>query len=452
VSKFDLRDISERLAASQSTEAVLFEYLGYLQSIRPDWRVSLAFYEVSRDALVNVYVRDGARLQRRDLLLPVDQLPARLVRKFFHPSAFFNHTDRRNLLTQLFQTSPYYELSPLEAPSIRSIAPLANWQSAVAVPLADAEDILALMVLASDKKNAFGSKAMGEIVPVRALASMALAQHLHRASRQAGPADPRQAAKVAAEFQDQVQQLARRAAELEAENQDKAARMSALTHEIESLDRSSGHYREELERVKGALGALEEQNQAATQHLSDAYAQLDRAQNRLDQFQHTLGFLRDVCQVLAEEHDRDEFARVMVSWFCEQFGVERCSLMVADPAREVLHIAAHRGIDPLVARQVKVRVGQGIAGWVARNRKPLLVRVREDANGAHTGQDAYNSDSFVAVPLVHNNKLHGVLNLSNKKNGEVFEEHDLDRAVLAGALLAMTLDRHDSVRRAAAWS
>lgn len=59
MSKFDLRDISERLARSRDTETVVHEFLGYLQAMRGDWRASLAFYEVSRDALVKVYERHG---------------------------------------------------------------------------------------------------------------------------------------------------------------------------------------------------------------------------------------------------------------------------------------------------------------------------------------------------------------------------------------------------------
>src|SRR5262245_20627839 len=114
MSKFDLRDISQRIAASKDTEAVVFEFLGYLQAVRPDWRVSLSFYEVSRDALINAYTRQGDRLVRRDIMLPVDHLPPRLVRKFFHPSAFFNGPSRKGFLSNLFQTSPHYEPDPLE--------------------------------------------------------------------------------------------------------------------------------------------------------------------------------------------------------------------------------------------------------------------------------------------------------------------------------------------------
>src|SRR5689334_22502044 len=106
MSKFDLRDISQRLAASKDTEAVVFEFLGFLQDARPDWRPSLSFYEVSRDALVNVYTRHGTNLVRRDVLVSVDHLPPRLVRKFFHSSAFSNAPAKRSLLSNLFRASP----------------------------------------------------------------------------------------------------------------------------------------------------------------------------------------------------------------------------------------------------------------------------------------------------------------------------------------------------------
>ena len=103
MSKFDLRDVSKRLSESRDTEAVVYEFLGYLQSLRPDWRASLAFYEVSRDTLTSLYARDGEELVRRDLLVAVEQLPPRLVRKFFHAGAFSDTGNRRSLLASLFK-------------------------------------------------------------------------------------------------------------------------------------------------------------------------------------------------------------------------------------------------------------------------------------------------------------------------------------------------------------
>jgi transcriptional regulator with GAF, ATPase, and Fis domain len=453
VSKFDLRDISDRLTGSRDTEALVYEFLGYLQAVQPDWRASLAFYEVSRDALASVYHRAGQRLVRRDIQLPVDQLPARLVRKVFHPSAFFNPMERRSLLAQVFGSTPAYEPDPLEAPALAPLTATDFWQACVCLPMADAEDVLALLVIVSEKRGAFGGKAIADLIPVKSMAALALAQHLYRAGRTRStdltvPA-------VAAEFQDRIQRLSARGEELEAENQTKARQLEALAVEIEQLDKNSTQYQQELDRVKQALYALEEQAGAATQHLTDAYSELSGTRAKAIELQRTVGFMKDVFALLGQEHDPASLPRTLVEWFCEQFQIERCSLMLIDPQRGTLAIAAQRGIDASVASKVKVRLGQGIAGWVAHNRKPLFMRVRDELDPPpHTDQDAYNSDSFICVPLTYNDRPCGVLNLSNKRDGEVFDEFDLDRAMLAGSIIAMTLGGQEQVRRAAsqAWA
>jgi signal transduction protein with GAF and PtsI domain len=449
VSKFDLRDISDRLTSSRDTEALVYEFLGYLQAVHPDWRASLAFYEVSRDALVSLYHRQGQRLVRRDIDLPVDRLPARLVRKFFHPSAFFNQADRRSLLTHLFGASPAYEPDPLEAPSLAPLTATDYWQSCICLPMADAEDILALLVVVSEKRNAFGGKVVADLIPIKSMAALALAQHLYRAGRTRSDDDSVPAA--AAEFQDRIQRLSVQSEALEAENRSKAQQLEALTQEIEQLDKNSTQYQQELERVKSALFALEEQSAAATQHLSDAYSELNSTRVKATELQRTVGFMKEVFQLLSQEHDATALPGTLVEWFCQHFHVERCSLMLLDPSRETLSIAAQRGIDAAVAGTVKVRLGQGIAGWVAHNRKPLFVRVRDELDPPpHTDQDAYNSDSFVCVPLIYGNRVCGVLNLSNKRDGEPFDEFDLDRAMMAGSVVAMSLGSQERVRRAAA--
>ena len=475
VSKFDLRDVSRRLSESRDTEAVVFEFLGYLQGLRPDWRATLAFYEVSRDALARLYARDGERLVRKDILVPVDQLPARLVRKFFHPSAFSDTANRHSLLASLFKTSPYYEPEPAETSALQPLAPIPDWESLICMPLADQEDLLAMLVLASPKKNAFGSRVANDLVPVKGMAALALAQHLYRAARPlpspvaAGrppiepprdqadelpgePTDELPASEAGAEFQEQLRTLDRRAATLADARDANDAKLEALAQELERADRSTSQYRLELERVKEHLQALEEQSSAATGHLNEAYSQLTETQDHTTELQRTVGFLQDVFQMLSQEHDAQEFAGTMVLWFSENFGVERCSLMVLDSTGDTLRIAAQRGIDPGIAAKARVRVGQGISGWVAHNRKPLFVRVRNDAGEVEpTGQDVYNSDSFITVPLVHSNRVVGVLNLSNKTGGLPFDQIDLDRAMLAGSLLAMTLGADEVAQRAQAW-
>jgi len=81
------------------------------------------------------------------------------------------------------------------------------------------------------------------------------------------------------------------------------------------------------------------------------------------------------------------------------------------------------------------------------------VRVKQDAVGAgRSGREDYNSDSFVCAPLVYNNRVWGVLNLSNKRDGMIFDELDLERAVLAGAVVAVVLGRQEATRRGTPFS
>src|SRR5262245_28722861 len=160
--KFDLREVSDRLSASRDVASVVVELLGYLQAERPDWRASLSFYDVSRDCLTESYVRTDQQLIRRELSLKVDSLPPRLVRKFFQPHAFSN-AGGRSLLGGLFQAAPWYEPEASDIASLQTLIPVDGARSCICLPLADHEDLLALLVVASDKKGAFGGKAGDEI-------------------------------------------------------------------------------------------------------------------------------------------------------------------------------------------------------------------------------------------------------------------------------------------------
>ena len=446
MSKFDLRDISDKLTSSRDAESVVDALLGYLVAVQSDWYPTLAFYEVSRDAFVRVYGRTNGRLERRDVVLPVDQLPPRLVRKFFHPSAFFNAEDRKTLLAKLFQNSPSYEPDPVEAPQIQPLTTGFSWQSCTCLPLADQDDLLAMLVIVSPRKGAFTSRSIGEILPLKSLATLALARRLHESRRAptavvAGSNTDRQAfAAQTQELQQHVAQLHAHAQALAADNRTKQQRLEDLSQQLNSLNGSADDHRRELERVKGTLSALEEQSGQAAALLEDAHSQLALAQSRLSGTRRTMQFLKEVFQVLAQDHDETEISRTMVAWFCEHFEVDRCSLMRLDPSDASMRIFAQRGLDATMAQGVRVRVGQGISGWVAHNRKPLFVRMRQEVSPVRaTGQDSYNSDSFISVPLVHKNQLYGVMNLSNKRDGDSFDESDLERAVLAGAVLAITL-------------
>ena len=442
MSRFDLRDISTRLTKSRDIRAVVFEFLHSLEAARPDWRASIAFYEVSADGFVDVFETEGDRVVRRHIVVRANELPDRLVRKLFDASAIYNAKEKRSLFSGGLGTAPCYVADERDASELMPLTVISDWKSCVCMPLGDQSDLIGILVITSAKKNAFGGRAVGEILPVKSLVTVALMKHLQRAERQAasGPAarQAEAATEAAAGLRAEIEVLAERSRQLEEEERSKGEALASLTSEYEKRQRSSEQYRVELARVKSMMEALEAQAVAATEHLSDTYAEMNTASWEMADLERRVDFARRLLLLLGEEPDERRLPIRVVAWLCNEFGIERCSLMTLDQSQEVLQISAQCGLDPVVAESVRVHMGQGVAGWVAHNRKPLLVRMRSQADITPEDQaDSYNSPSFIAVPVVHNGQLYGVINLSNKGGGELFNGVDFDCASIAGAALAV---------------
>jgi transcriptional regulator with GAF, ATPase, and Fis domain len=446
MSRYNLREVSERLTKSLTIESVISEFLRTLESMRSDWRPSLAFYEVSRDSLVDVYEMDGGRLIRRNIVVPVDRLPHRLVRKIFQAISPLGEGDR-SVLSSSRDASASYHADPHDASELLPLTVLAEWQSCLCLPLGYQDDLIAMLALVSAKKNAFGGRALGDLVPVKSVATVALAQHLYRSarSREAIPDD------ASLRLEKEAELLTDHSTKLDEENRSRGARIEELARQIEQLH--SGGDKDELEQVKESVRVMEQDSEVAIEYLTEAFHQLQTTQWTLDELEGTLAVVKDAFHLLAAAHDPGALPEVIVDWCCDRFGVDRCSLLVPEASGETLRIAAQRGLPADLAATVRVRVGRGVAGWVAAHRKPLYIRAREDAQSLQRSPDGtYNSDSFVVVPLAHNGQLHAVLSLSNRVDGGGFTETDLDRAMLAASTFAVTLGSHQAGRRTAAWS
>ncbi|MBI5170766.1 MAG: GAF domain-containing protein [Candidatus Eisenbacteria bacterium] len=446
MSRFPIREIADRLAAAHDSAAVLDALLAYLRALQGDWHPTVAIFDPSREVFERVYARERGRLEAREVSLPLDHLPARLVRKFVRPSAFFNGGDRRSLLEKLFQNSPGYEPDRFEAPQIQPLTAPVAWRSCLCLPLNDRDELLGMVVIATTRVGAFTPAVVGELQPVRSLASLALARRLHAEGRvtvEARTADDNHRRMIHG-LQSQLQQAQDEALRAAEQHAAAIATIETLRRELE-VRQSEGPVRTareaaDADQLLKRLGALEEQNASATAHLSEAFAQLAASQSRQAELQRTLDLVREGFAVIAGDPAAESLTRSFVGWFCEQFQVERCSLMRMDARQNDLRILAHRGMDPAVAPGVRVPVGEGVAGWVAHHRKSVLVRDRSHASPVTgSGKQDYHSDSYMSLPLQHRGRLVGVLNLSNRRDGEAFDELDLERAELAANVLAMAL-------------
>jgi len=127
--------------------------------------------------------------------------------------------------------------------------------------------------------------------------------------------------------------------------------------------------------------------------------------------------------------------------------VERASLMLVDKQSNEMRIAAHRGLNDEVARKVRLKVGEGIAGWVALEGKPILVKDVESDPRIHNPLASTSAGSFISAPIVlsipilSREKVLGVINVTNRRTGASFEEEDMAFLSSLASQAAVAIER-----------
>jgi len=110
---------------------------------------------------------------------------------------------------------------------------------------------------------------------------------------------------------------------------------------------------------------------------------------------------------------------------------ERCSLMLLDENKGEMCIKGAVGLRPEIIKKNKLNIGEGIAGLVARQGKPMLVEViDDDKRFGRNSLSTYRTKSFLSVPIKFDQKLIGVLNVTDKKNRDSSIYTELDLKIL----------------------
>jgi len=126
------------------------------------------------------------------------------------------------------------------------------------------------------------------------------------------------------------------------------------------------------------------------------------------------------------------------------------SLFLFDCATNELILDSYYNSVELKIKGLKRRIGEGISGKVAGFRTPVLVKdIDADARFIRNGFGHYRTKSFISIPLICSNKLIGLINLTDKSNGQPFSEVDLKAAMAVvkyGSLTFNSLQKYISVR------
>jgi len=95
----------------------------------------------------------------------------------------------------------------------------------------------------------------------------------------------------------------------------------------------------------------------------------------------------------------EEVLRLAVEMVAEVMNVRVVSVLSLEPEGDLV-VEAAMGLDERLVRDIRIKAGTGVAGWVVEHRHPVCVTRPEDrAEVAGSGRAHYESGTFLSVPL-----------------------------------------------------
>jgi Nif-specific regulatory protein len=110
-------------------------------------------------------------------------------------------------------------------------------------------------------------------------------------------------------------------------------------------------------------------------------------------------------------------------------GGDASSLLLVDREADELYFEIALGPKGSEVKKFSVKMGEGIAGWVAKNNRSLIVNdVDEDPRflSKISEKVGYATTSILAVPMRVKDQCVGVLEVINKESGRSFTDEDLE--------------------------
>jgi HD-GYP domain-containing protein (c-di-GMP phosphodiesterase class II) len=138
--------------------------------------------------------------------------------------------------------------------------------------------------------------------------------------------------------------------------------------------------------------------------------------------------LQEVSGILSSSLNQREVRGLAMHAATQLVDAETGSLLLLDPETNELYFDVALGEKGERVRQIRLKLGEGIAGHVAGTGEPLLLDdVQNDPRFSRTAdkKSGFVTRNMICVPVRVRDKLLGVLQAINKRRGGRFDEGDL---------------------------
>ncbi|MBV6477568.1 MAG: hypothetical protein HGGPFJEG_00307 [Ignavibacteria bacterium] len=156
-----------------------------------------------------------------------------------------------------------------------------------------------------------------------------------------------------------------------------------------------------------------------------------------------INYFHEVTNRISEKKPLDILLNEIMESCKELMTAEASSLLMYDEVENILWFEIATGEKGKEVKKVKCNMGEGIAGWVAENRTPLLI---DDCyndyrfNKEFDMKSRFRTHTMICAPMIHKDKLIGVIQVINKKTEPVFSDRDFNLFNLLASQCAIAID------------
>lgn len=169
------------------------------------------------------------------------------------------------------------------------------------------------------------------------------------------------------------------------------------------------------------VAILQEELDARDRQIRAMNLETERLRGELEEKRGEAEALRRVSEATASAFDHEEMLKVTADIAVQITGTDSCQVYLFDSAKEELVLrAADETLSNMVGK-VRLKLGEGITGWVAKERRPVSVSSEAWKDHRfkyfpemHEGEYA----SILSVPLVTRGEILGVINVRTRRPHE----------------------------------
>ena len=149
------------------------------------------------------------------------------------------------------------------------------------------------------------------------------------------------------------------------------------------------------------------------------------------------------CSILYSFSDPAVFLDFALDYILAGVEASTGSFFVWDEYAKELVLKTSRGLGRERIQDTRIKLRQGVAGWVAERGFPVLVKdIRTDGRFSQFEKRSdYQTFSFLSLPLICSNKLVGLINISERESKAPFSEEDLSLAQKLAAHVAVAYEK-----------